>query len=165
MAVDSVAMALRCLPRCASLSVLTKEHSNFHLVRIGCAQVALNGDMYNLFLDRDGEPNQIKVGNVQDLSTVNVKDIGGIPAQSLAAAVGERNKGMAGGKMMVFPDFPRENASPEEMQKYTLPPTAPAFPSKVCCLPSVVTRHPPPPPPPPQAGCGVHVSFLPRPTA
>ena len=116
-----------------------------NLSRVSCHQVALNGDMYNLFIDRDGEPNQIKVGNIQDLSTVPVKDIGGIPAESLAAAVGERDAGMSGGKMMVFPDFPRKDATPEEMQKYTLPPTAPAYPSKVCCpcisLPEGVQLH------------------------
>lgn len=87
--------------------------------------------MYNLFIDRDGEPNQVKVGNIADLTSVNVKDIGGIPTQSLAAAVGERDTAMAGGKMMVFPDFPRKDATPEELEKYMMPPDAPAYPSKV----------------------------------
>ena len=95
------------------------------------AQVDLQGDMYNLFMDRDGEPNQVRVGNVADLASINVKDIGGIPTQSLAEAVGARDAGMSGGKMMVFPDFPRKNATPDELQKYLMPPDAPAFPSKV----------------------------------
>ncbi|KAK9835698.1 hypothetical protein WJX74_006156 [Apatococcus lobatus] len=97
---------------------------------LGMYIVSLNGDMYNLFIDKDGEPNQVKVGNVADLASINVKDIGGIPTQSLAAAVGERDSGMAGGKMMVFPDFPRQDASPEELRKYLMPPDAPAYPSQ-----------------------------------
>ncbi|KAK9868064.1 hypothetical protein WJX84_000029 [Apatococcus fuscideae] len=97
---------------------------------MGIYIVDLQGDMYNLFMDRDGEPNQVRVGNVADLASINVKDIGGIPTQSLAEAVGARDAGMSGGKMMVFPDFPRKNATPDELQKYLMPPDAPAFPSK-----------------------------------
>ena len=63
----------------------------------------MNGDMYNLYIDTEGEQQRALVGNIKDLRSVKVKDIGGIPIERLQAHY-EIQRNRAGKKDSGFPD-------------------------------------------------------------
>ena len=48
-------------------------------------QVTLKGELYNIYTDTQGEQQTRLLGNVSDLRSVRVKEIGGIPIEQLQA--------------------------------------------------------------------------------
>jgi hypothetical protein len=50
--------------------------------------------MYNEFVDMDGEVQRVAVGNISDLATVQVEEIGGVPISELQRSI----KGLRGGR-------------------------------------------------------------------
>lgn len=83
--------------------------------QLGIYMVTMNGDMYNLYIDTEGEQQKALVGNVKDLRSIKVKDIGGIPIEKLQAHY-EIQRNRAGKKDNGFPDrfmgFPEESRVP-----------------------------------------------------
>ena len=57
-------------------------------------QVDTRGEMYNEFVDMDGEVQRVAVGNISDLATVQVEEIGGVPISELQRSI----KGLRGGR-------------------------------------------------------------------
>jgi hypothetical protein len=50
---------------------------------VACTQVAANGDMFNMFVDADGEVQRVAVGNIKDLETIGINEVGGMPVSQL----------------------------------------------------------------------------------
>lgn len=79
--------------------------------------------VYNVFLDKNGEEQRRYVGDIRDVRSFKVKDLGGISVERLQRA----SKGRFDGTVTAFPD-----------DKYAipLPPNTPLYKNKVCreCL-------------------------------
>lgn len=74
------------------------------------AQVSMKGDLYNIYTDTEGEQQTSLLGNVQDLRSIKVKEIAGIPIEKLQAhydiqrnRAGKKDAGMPD-RMIGFPD-------------------------------------------------------------
>lgn len=77
------------------------------------------GDMYNEFVDANGKVQQAFVGNLADLRSLKVKEIGGVDIKDLQKSV----KGFRGGRIVGFPKAADPNSPSWED---VLPPNAPA---------------------------------------
>ena len=73
-------------------------------------QVTQKGDLYNMYLDTEGEQQRSLVGNMKDLRSIKVKEIAGIPIEKLQAQyeiqrdrAGKRDGGMPD-RIVGFPD-------------------------------------------------------------
>ena len=73
-------------------------------------QVSMKGDLYNFYTDSEGEQQTSLLGNVQDLRSIKVKEIAGIPIEKLQAhydiqrnRAGKKDAGMPD-RMIGFPD-------------------------------------------------------------
>lgn len=77
---------------------------------IAYVQVSMKGDLYNIYTDTEGEQQTSLLGNVQDLRSIKVKEIAGIPIEKLQAhydiqrnRAGKMDAGMPD-RMIGFPD-------------------------------------------------------------
>lgn len=68
--------------------------------RTGLLVVDTRGEMTNLFVDKDGKVNRVPIGNIGDLRTVTVKEVGGVPVTELQKSI----KGLRGGRITGFFD-------------------------------------------------------------
>ncbi|PRW56651.1 expressed protein isoform A [Chlorella sorokiniana] len=66
--------------------------------RTGVYIVDTAGDMTNMFVDKDGEVQRVPVGNIADLRTIEVSEIGGVPISELQKSI----KGLRGGRVTGF---------------------------------------------------------------
>lgn len=87
--------------------------------RLGVYIVDTNGEMYNKFVDRDGSVQQAYVGNIGDLRSIKVAEVGGVRVEDLQRSV----KGFRDGRVVGFPKLPDPNAPSWEN---LMPPNAPA---------------------------------------
>jgi hypothetical protein len=87
--------------------------------RVGMYIVDKGGEMYNEFVDSDGKVQQIYVGNIGDLRSIKVEEVGGIRVEELQRSV----KGFKGGRVVGFPKAPDAHGPSWEN---LMPPTAPA---------------------------------------
>lgn len=78
-------------------------------------QVTMDGEMFNLYIDTEGEQQKALVGNIKDLQSIKVKEIGGVPIEKLQAQY-EAQRDRAGAMDNGFPDyivgFPEESSVP-----------------------------------------------------
>jgi hypothetical protein len=87
--------------------------------RVGMYIVDKSGEMYNEFVDSDGKVQQIYVGNIGDLRSIKVEEVGGVSVQELQRSI----KGFKGGRVVGFPKAPDANGPSWEN---LMPPNAPA---------------------------------------
>ena len=87
--------------------------------RLGVYIVDTNGEMYNKFVDEDGSVQQAYVGNIGDIRSIKVAEIGGVSVEELQRSV----KGFKSGRVVGFPQLPDPNAPSWEN---LMPPNAPA---------------------------------------
>lgn len=75
----------------------------------------MKGEMYNFYLDTEGEKQTSLVGNINDLRSIKVKEIGGVPIEKLQAHY-EIQRDRAGKMDGGFPDhvvgFPQKSSVP-----------------------------------------------------
>lgn len=78
--------------------------------QLGIYMVSMKGDLYNFYTDTEGEQQTSLLGNVQDLRSIKVKEIAGIPIEKLQAhydiqrnRAGKMDAGMPD-RMIGFPD-------------------------------------------------------------
>lgn len=94
----------------AELAVSADEHGNFYWVdahynfwydtgdpRLGVYVVDPNGVTLNIYIDGDGEPQYIPIGNIDDIRTVDIDEIGGVPIKAMRDAVTDTKR------LYVFP--------------------------------------------------------------
>lgn len=67
-------------------------------VRTGVYIVDRDGEMYNAFIDGEGNPQKVRVGNVADLKEVEIDAFGGVPIDEMKTRVGK----VGGRKLTVF---------------------------------------------------------------
>lgn len=89
--------------------------------QIGVYIVDTAGDMFNEYVDKDGEVQMVSVGNLGDMTSITVKEIGGIPVERLQKSI----RGFKGGRVVGFPRVPDENDRALSWQEL-MPPDAPA---------------------------------------
>lgn len=78
------------------------------------------GDTFNEYVDQDGQVQQVYVGNLKDIQSVKVSEIGGISVEELRRSI----KGFKGGQVVGFPKLPgREELTWENL----MPPNAPTM--------------------------------------
>lgn len=75
--------------------------------------------VYNVFLDKNGEEQRRYVGDIRDVRSFRVKDLGGISVERLQRA----SKGRFDGTVTAFPD---------DNNDIPLPPNTPLYKNKVC---------------------------------
>ncbi|KAK9842037.1 hypothetical protein WJX81_005422 [Elliptochloris bilobata] len=68
--------------------------------KIGFYVVDTQDQIFNVYLGSDGEPRRVKVGDLRDLGTVRVTDLGGIPVSNLQSASRARRRSA----ITAFPD-------------------------------------------------------------
>lgn len=61
--------------------------------RTGMYIVDRRGDMYNVYVDLDGKVQRVPVGNISELATVEVGEVGGVSLKELQKSVGEVQSG------------------------------------------------------------------------
>lgn len=81
-------------------------------------QVTWDNKVYNVYLDRNGEEQRRYVGDIRDVGTFKVKDMGGISVERLQRA----SRGRFDGTITAFPD---------DNTDIPLPPNAPLYRKKV----------------------------------
>ena len=64
----------------------------------------MDGDMYNIYTDESGEQQSKRMGNMGDLRTIKVKEVGGIPIEKLQAHY-DIQRDRAGKKDTGMPNF------------------------------------------------------------
>lgn len=87
--------------------------------RVGMYIVDKGGEMYNEFVDTEGKVQQIYIGNIGDLRSIKVEEVGGISVEELQRSI----KGFKGGRVVGFPKAPDANGPSWEN---LMPPNAPA---------------------------------------
>jgi hypothetical protein len=87
--------------------------------RVGLYIVDAQGEMYNEFVDREGQVQKVYVGNLSDLTSVKVSEVGGVPVEELQRSV----RGFRGGRVVGFQKLPEPGAVGWEN---LMPPNAPA---------------------------------------
>ena len=86
--------------------------------RVGMYIVTRDGETYNEYLEvASGQVKQVYVGNLRDVASVSVREVGGIGMQDLQASV----KGFKGGRVVGFPVGPSGSLSWSDV----MPPNAP----------------------------------------
>lgn len=85
--------------------------------KLGIYIVDTAGEMYNEYLDLEGAVQRVPVGNIGDLRSLKVDEIGGVSMRDLQRAVRE----LRGGRIVGFPRTPVEGSWEDLM-----PPNAPA---------------------------------------
>ncbi len=87
---------------------------------LSARQVTWDNKVYNVFLDKNGEEQRRYVGDIRDVRTFRVKDLGGISVERLQRA----SKGRFDGSLTAFPD---------DNYDLPLPPNTPLYQRKVGC--------------------------------
>lgn len=89
-------------------------------------QVSNKGDLFNMYTDTNGAQQSMLLGNVADLRTVKVKEIGGIPIEKLQAHYevqrdwqGRKDSGMPS-SIVGFPDDRQLPLPPDTVKVYTV---------------------------------------------
>ncbi|PSC72567.1 hypothetical protein C2E20_4174 [Micractinium conductrix] len=85
--------------------------------RTGMYVVDTAGDMFNQFVDKNGKVVRVPVGNIGDLRSITVEEVGGVPIRELQRSI----KGLRGGRVTGFV----QRADPREVFDL-MPPNAPA---------------------------------------
>lgn len=87
---------------------------------LGIYIVDTSGNMYNEFLEPESsEVKRVAVGNIADITSISVTEIGGVPIEELQKSV----RGFKGGRIVGFAKPPDENSLTWEN---LMPPNAPA---------------------------------------
>lgn len=86
---------------------------------LGLYIVDPQGDMFNKYLDKEGRVQEAYVGNLSDLTSIKVTEIGGVPIGELQRSI----RGFKGGRVVGFPKLP---AGKELSLEDLMPPNAPA---------------------------------------
>lgn len=87
--------------------------------RVGLYIVDTAGEMFNEFVDKDGNVQQVALGNLADLTSIQVTEIGGVEVEQLQKSI----KGFRGGRVVGFPKLPDPN---NPSWSDLMPPNAPA---------------------------------------
>ena len=73
-------------------------------------QVTMKGELYNIYTDDQGEQKKKRLGNLKELRSIKVKEIGGIPIEKLQAhyeiqrnRAGKKDEGLPD-RILGFPD-------------------------------------------------------------
>jgi len=92
--------------------------------KLGFYMVSNKGDLFNMYTDTSGEQQSVLLGNVADLRTVKVKEVGGIPIEKLQAHYehqrnqnGKRDTGMPS-SIVGFPDDRQIELPPNAVKVY-----------------------------------------------
>lgn len=86
---------------------------------LGMYIVDTEGEVYNKFIDASGTIQQVYVGNLSDITSIKVTQIGGVPIEQLQRSI----RGFRGGQVVGFPKLPEGNQLTWEN---LMPPNAPA---------------------------------------
>lgn len=85
---------------------------HFDQVALQTLQVTMKGEMLNMYTDEQGEQQTALVGNIYDLRSKKIKEIGGVPIEKIQAHY-EIQRDRAGRKDRGFPDrvvgFPEQS--------------------------------------------------------
>jgi hypothetical protein len=88
--------------------------------RVGMYIVDTSGEMFNEYVDLEtGDVRQVYVGNLADLTSIPVAEVGGVPVAELQRSV----RGFRGGRVVGFQKLPQGDAPGWED---LMPPNAPA---------------------------------------
>ncbi len=84
----------------------------------------MKGELYNFYTDTNGEQQTALLGNVKDLRSIKVKEIGGVPIEKLQAhyeiqrnRAGKKDGGMPD-RIIGFPDQTRVPLPPDTVKVY-----------------------------------------------
>lgn len=88
--------------------------------RLGVYVVDAQGEMINEFVDAEGRVIKVPVGNIADLRTVTVEEIGGVPVRELQRSI----RDLRGGRLTGFVQ-PADPGSAADL----MPPNAPSVPN------------------------------------
>ena len=88
--------------------------------RVGMYIVDTRGEMYNEFVDANNKVQQVYIGNIGDITSIKVEEVGGVSVRELQKSV----KGFKGGQVIGFPKVPDANSPPS--WENLMPPNAPA---------------------------------------
>ena len=87
-------------------------------------QVTMKGELYNIYTDDKGEQQTSLLGNVKDLRSIKVKEIGGIPIEKLQAhyeiqrnRAGKKDSGLPN-RIVGFPDQTPVHLPPDTVKVY-----------------------------------------------
>ena len=87
----------------------------FNQLALQTLQVTMKGEMLNMYTDEQGEQQTALVGNIYDLRSKKIKEIGGVPIEKIQAHY-EIQRDRAGRKDRGFPDrvvgFPEQSTVP-----------------------------------------------------
>lgn len=92
--------------------------------QLGVYMVTMKGELYNIYTDTEGEQQTTLLGNVKDLRSIKVKEIGGIPIEKLQAhyeiqrnRAGKKDGGLPD-RIVGFPDQTPLQLPPDTVKVY-----------------------------------------------
>ena len=107
-----------------SLSFMSHGNDARRLSLLHTVQVTMKGELYNIYTDTEGEQQTTLLGNVKDLRSIKVKEIGGIPIEKLQAhyeiqrnRAGKKDGGLPD-RIVGFPDQTPLQLPPDTVKVY-----------------------------------------------